>query len=293
MLRGYWAAAVTPFNNGALDFGALEKYMAHVADSGVSGVVVGGSTGEALSLSLDEKIQLVSSASKAINGKIKVVAGVLEATTDGCLALMRSLEKYVDGFLCLCPYFLRASQEQIHQHLRKLSASTSRSIIIYNNPARTGSSVEFSTLLELTKLANVVGIKECSRDISVFTSWRLELKNDFAIFCGDDATAAGALALGAAGVISVSANVLPKTCIKLYNALQDSDVKTFARLRDALYPFHELMFAAPSPSPVKYALAQMGYMSEEVRAPLSPISRELSRGIDALLILLGGMESIK
>ncbi|MDR3151625.1 MAG: 4-hydroxy-tetrahydrodipicolinate synthase [Holosporaceae bacterium] len=283
MFHGYFAAVVTPFSDCVIDFNAFEKYMLYIATSGVSGAVVGASTGEALSLSPTEKIELSSVAARIVNGKIKIIAGIMEPTTDGCLELMKNLEKHVDGFLCICPYFAKPSQEQIYLHLQRLSLSTTKSIIVYNNPFRTCSKIDFDTLQKLTELNNVVAIKDCVSDMSVVTSQKMRLKENFAFLTGIDNTACGALAMGADGVVSVSANVMPEMCVKLYNAFRKGDMERFAPLRDMLHPLHELMFAAPSPAPVKYALSKMGYMSDELRAPLTPINTDLRAKIDDFL----------
>jgi 4-hydroxy-tetrahydrodipicolinate synthase len=283
MLHSYFAAVVTPFNDGAVDFSAFEKYMIYIANSGVSGAIVGASTGEALSLSLAEKVKLSSAAAGIVDGKIKIIAGVMEPTTAGCLELIKNLEKHVDGFLCICPYFSKPSPEQIYIHLHQLSSSTTRSIVVYNNPSRTCSKIDFDTLQKLAELNNVVAIKDCSSDISVFTSWRTQLKENFAFLSGIDNTACGALAMGADGVISVSANIMPEMCVKLYNSFRKGDMELFSPLRDMLHPLHELMFAAPSPAPAKYALSKMGYMSDELRAPLMPINNDLKAKIDDFL----------
>ncbi|MDR2267938.1 MAG: 4-hydroxy-tetrahydrodipicolinate synthase [Holosporaceae bacterium] len=283
MFHGYFAAVATPFSGGAIDFSAFERYMLYIANSGVSGAVVGACTGEAISLSVDEKIELSSVAAKTVSGKIKIIAGVMETTTNGCLELIKNLEKHVDGFLCICPYFVKPSSEQTYLHLHRLSSSTTRSIIIYNNPLRTCSKIDFDTLQKLAELNNVVAIKDCSSDISVFTSWRTRLKENFAFLSGIDNAACGALAMGADGVVSVSANIMPEMCVKLYNSFRKGDMERFAPLRDMLHPLHELMFAAPSPAPAKYALSKMGYMSDELRAPLTTIDQDLRAKIDDFL----------
>ncbi|MDR0968228.1 MAG: 4-hydroxy-tetrahydrodipicolinate synthase [Holosporaceae bacterium] len=284
MLNGYIVALVTPFKNGGIDLAAFEKYVDFIADSGVSGMVVCGSTGESLSLSFQEKVELTKAAASFNKGRIKIIGGIVDAATENCVELMKQTEKYVDNFLCVCPFYIKPSQRQIYDHFKKLNDSTSRGIILYNNPSRAGADIGFDVFKRLCELKNIVAIKECSPNLSRFTLWRSAIKKDFDFLCGNDDVVCAALAMGASGVISGgTANLFPNLCVKMYNAFEEKDFETFAALRDALAPAHELMFAEPSPGAMKYALSKMKLISNEPRAPLSPISAELQTKIDELI----------
>ncbi|MDR2794377.1 MAG: 4-hydroxy-tetrahydrodipicolinate synthase [Holosporaceae bacterium] len=280
MFSGYFAAMVTPFFNDKLDLCSFEKYIHYLIDSGISGIVVCASTGEALSLSTHERIDLVTTAARVVNGKIKVIAGVIDSMTENCKALMKSTEDLVDGFLCICPFYIKPSQEQIYSHFRILSESTDQKLILYNNPARAGSRISFETLKMLSEQKNIIGIKDCGSDLSVFSRWRLQLHNDFILFSGDDTTACGALALGARGIISVTANVAPKMCAQIYRTFKRGDVEGFRYARDILAPLHSLMFDYPSPAPAKYMLSRLGLIKNELRSPLSPVDAGTKAKID-------------
>jgi 4-hydroxy-tetrahydrodipicolinate synthase len=283
MLKGYIAAAVTPFRNGKVDFRAFEKYMYYLIGSGVSGVVICGSTGESLSLLDEEKIELVKSAAAVNRGKVKLICGAIYPTTDGCLELIGKAKEYVDNFLCTCPFYVKPSQHQIYDFFKQLNDSTSRGIIVYNNPSRVGVDLGFEIFQRLIELKNIVAVKECSNDLSRFSTWRLSVRRKFDFLTGNDESACGALAMGAEGVISVSANVAPELCTRMYNAFRQNNFEGFSVLRDTLTPLHELMFAESSPAPVKYALSKLGLISNELRAPLSPISLELQERIDVII----------
>ncbi|GHU10613.1 4-hydroxy-tetrahydrodipicolinate synthase [Alphaproteobacteria bacterium] len=287
MFSGHFAAVVTPFADGKVDFRSLEKYINHLISSGISGIVVCGSTGETLSLSQAEKIDIITRVAKIIDGKAKIVAGVIESATHNCLDLMKNTEDSVDGFLCICPYYIKPSQQQIYTHFEKLSTSTSKKLILYNNPSRVGSSIAFDTLKRLSELENIAAIKECGSDLSVFSSWRLQLKEGFSFIAGDDTTACGAIALGADGIISVSANVAPEICTTMYQALKKGEMERFAASRDMIAPLHSVMFDAPNPAPVKYALSRLGYVQNELRDPLSPIDDQLKAKIDEVMKKVG------
>lgn len=283
MISGYIAAVVTPFSDGKVDIESFEKYLSFLADSKIFGVVVCGSTGESLSLSMQEKVELIKAAHRIIGGKIKLFAGVIDAATHNCLDFIKKTEEIVDGFLCICPFYIKPSQNQIYEHFKTISDATKRDIILYNNPGRVGTSIDFSTLKKLSSQRNVVAIKECTSDLSVFSTWRAAVKEDFAFLSGNDDTAAAALSMGAVGVISVTANIAPELCSTMLSAFQQNNLERFAVVRDALEPLHKLMFAEPSPGPVKYALSKLGLMKEELRMPLSPISSTLKAKIDKVM----------
>jgi 4-hydroxy-tetrahydrodipicolinate synthase len=284
---GYIPAVVSPFKNGKLDIDSFEKYIFRLVNSGISGMVVCGSTGESLSLSIDEKLELIKTAAKINNNKIKLICGIIDSITDYCKDLMKQTESIVDGFLCICPFYVKPSQNQIYNHFKTLSQLTKKDIILYNNPSRVGTSIGLETLKKLCELENIVAIKECTSDLSVFTLWRSELKKNFIFLTGNDDTACAALSMGAEGVISVSANVAPELCVKMYSAFKNSNIEQFNNIRDELAPLHNLMFAEPTPGPVKYALSKLGLMKDELRMPLSSISLELKEKIDTLMGKLG------
>jgi 4-hydroxy-tetrahydrodipicolinate synthase len=280
MLKGYSTAIVTPFKNGKIDFSALEKYMNHLDGSGISGIVVAGSTGESVSLTLQEKVELIRAISTINAGKISLIGGVIDAVTDNCIRLIKETEKYVDHFLCICPFYVKPSQQQIYEHYKQLSAATARGIILYNNPSRVGVDIAFDTFRRMCELKNVIALKECADNLSRFTLWRSAVGENFDFLTGLDNVACGALAMGASGVISVSTNVVPDLCAKMYRAFKKNNLEEFFILRDVMAPLHELLFAEPSPAPTKYALSRLGILSSELRAPLSPIGAELQNKID-------------
>lgn len=287
MIGGYIAAVVTPFKDGKVDVESFEKYMNYMVGSGISGMVVCGSTGESLSLTMQEKVEFVKIASRINSNRIQLFAGVIDASTQNCLELVKNTEEYVDGFLCVCPFYVKPSQEQIYNHFKKISETTSKNLILYNNPSRVGTDINLDTFKRVSELKNVVAIKECSSDLSRFSMWRSEVKKDFAFLTGNDDSACGAIAMGAHGVISVSANVVPELCMKMFNSFRNQDVERFSALRDMLAPLHKLMFAEPSPAPVKYALSRLGIMSDELREPLTSISSDLRAKIDDVLRKIG------
>lgn len=285
--KGYIVALVTPFNDdGKVDLVAFEKYVKHISDiSGIGAIVVAGSTGESLSLSDDEKLSLVKCARETVNNSVKIIGGIIDSVTVHGITLMKNFEKYVDGFLCISPYYIKPSQEQLYQHFKTYNDSTSKDIMLYNNPGRTSVDLKSDTFKKLIELEHVVAIKECSADLTRFTSWAqfVPQEKEFKFYSGNDETAAAAFAMGADGIVSVTANILPKQCVQFHKAWEEHDDKTFQKYRNLLLKTSELMFAEPSPAPAKYALWRMGLIKNVLRAPLSPISDTLAKKIDSVL----------
>ncbi|MDR2068096.1 MAG: 4-hydroxy-tetrahydrodipicolinate synthase [Holosporaceae bacterium] len=281
MLNGYIAAVVTPFKNGKLDLTSFEKYINRLITQGISGIAVCASTGESLALSFQEKIELLRVAYDLVDGKIKIICGVIDPITNSCLEFMKKTEKFADYFLCVSPFYIKASSDQIFHHFKILAENTDKEIILYNNPGRVGQEIDFGTLERLYRLPNITAVKECSANFSRYTRKYARIKERFSFLAGNDEMVCAALAMGADGAISVSANVAADLCIKMYKAFQQKDLERFGILRDVLAPLHELMFAEPSPAPTKYLLSKFGLMQNELRAPLAPISKTLAERIDA------------
>ncbi|MDR0662235.1 MAG: 4-hydroxy-tetrahydrodipicolinate synthase [Holosporales bacterium] len=273
MFYGYWAAAVTPFRHGRVDIASFERYIATLIEGGVQGLVVSGSTGEALALTREERAQLMKAATHQADTHIPVAAGIIAATTQEAVQQAQEAEKHrVTALLVVAPFYVKPSMEGLVAHFRAIHEATSLPIILYNNPTRTGMDIDFTLLERLTQLPRIVALKESSHHFARFSSWRTRLRKDFAFLAGDDDVAPAFLALGGQGVISVTANVAPKLCTAFYNAWVSADLETFARLRDRLAPLHKVLFVEPSPGPTKYALSTMGLIREEVRPPLLPLT---------------------
>ncbi|MDR0630719.1 MAG: 4-hydroxy-tetrahydrodipicolinate synthase, partial [Holosporales bacterium] len=262
---------------------AFEKYISYIVGSGISGIVVCGSTGEALSLSKKEKIELVRLASNICHGKINIIAGIINSVTDECIEFIKSVENIVDGFLCICPFYIKPSQEQIYSHFEALSRATNREIILYNNPSRVGTSITLETYKKLSYISNIVATKECSHDLSVFSAWRKEIGNDFKFLSGNDDTAFEAFSQGAYGAVSVTANVAPKLCVKMFEMFKQNNIKELERLRDILTPLHSMLFTEPTPAPVKYILSRNGLIKNELRRPLTSITKTLENKINLFI----------
>ncbi|MDR1266924.1 MAG: 4-hydroxy-tetrahydrodipicolinate synthase [Holosporales bacterium] len=272
MFHGYWAAVVTPFRHGRVDIASFERYLATLLEGGVHGLVVNGSTGEALALSREEREQLVKAAVHRAEGHIPVATGIIAATTQEAVQQAQDAEKNgATALLVVSPFYMKPCSEGLITHFRAIHDASSLPIILYNNPGRTGVDIDLSVLEKLMQLPRIAALKESSPHFVRMGEWRTHLRPDFALLSGDDIPAPAFLALGGQGVISVTANVAPKTCATLYNAWVGADLETFAHFRDRLIPLNKALLLAPNPVSIKYALSTMGLIREEVRPPLLPL----------------------
>lgn len=286
-LKGYIVALVTPFNDdGKVDIAAFEKYVEYISNiSGIKALVVVGSTGESLSLSDDEKLSLVRCAKETVGNSVKIIGGIIDSVTAHGITLMKNFEKYVDGFLCIAPYYIKPSQEQLYQYFKAYNDNTSKDIMLYNNPGRASVDLKLDTFKKLIELEHIVAIKECSADLTRFTSWAqfIPQEKEFKFYSGNDEMAAAAFAMGADGIVSVTANILPKQCVQFYEAWKNHNDKIFLKNRNLLLEISKLIFEEPSPAPVKYRLWCMGLIKNVLRSPLSPISASLAKKIDSVI----------
>lgn len=281
MFSGCIAAVATPFLNGRIDFQSFERYLDHIITNGIDAIVVCGSTGESLSLSLKEKIELINCATKVVNSRVKLIAGTIDPMTDNCLKIVSLTESVVDGFLSICPFYIKPSQKQIYNHFSMIHSCTKKPIILYNNPSRVGVNLELETFKRLMDLERVNAIKECSPDIVRFSLWRQYAREDFTFLTGNDDTFCAALAMGADGIISVGANIAVKMFHDFHRAFLNNDLAKFKELRVPISELSRLMFAESSPAPLKYALRKIGIIADDqMRLPLSSISGPLKSEID-------------
>jgi 4-hydroxy-tetrahydrodipicolinate synthase len=273
MFQGYWAAVVTPFRHERVDIASFERYLATLIEAGINGIVVGGSTGEALFLTREERLQLIKMAARTAEGRLPVAAGVIATTTYDAVQQAKDAEKAgAAALLVVTPFYVKPSAEGLYEHFRSIHEATSLPVVLYNNPGRTGIEMDLSVVKRLTQLPRVVALKDASSKVERILDWRNSLHANFALLSGIDDTVPAFLAMGGHGVISVTANVAPKLCVGLYNAWINADMETFTSLRDRLAPLHKALFISPSPCPTKDARRLLGLIRDEGRLPLLPLT---------------------
>lgn len=284
-LNGLWLPLVTPLLDGTLDEGSLRRLVRHYASEPVDGVILGATTGEGLTLDEEETERLVSTVASEFGGcrpKMPIYLGVSGSDTRKVVkALQRSASWPVDGYLIACPYYTRPSQEGLFRHFKALADSTSRPILIYNIPYRTGVDLGNTEMLRLAKCANIVGVKDCSANLAQSFDLLRRRPAGFAVLTGEDAFFYSALTLGADGGILMSAHISTRAFAEVRNKLIAGDQAGALSDWNSLSDLPGLLFAEPSPAPVKYWLWRVGLIdSPEVRLPMTCITDGLARRID-------------
>jgi 4-hydroxy-tetrahydrodipicolinate synthase len=220
-------------------------------------------------------LRLVELAVQVAAGRVPVIAGAGSNCTTTAIELAQQAERLgADGILSVVPYYNRPSQEGIYQHFKTVQSCTDLPILLYDVPSRTGTGLTVKTIRRLAELPNIAGLKDASGDIDRVKTLRQVLSDEFLLLCGDDARVADYLALGSEGCISVAGNVVPALCSALHHAWTDKDLERFQRLHSALDILNEALFVETNPIPVKWALAFMGLIGDELRLPLTPLAKE-------------------
>lgn len=276
ILKGCGVALVTPFNEDfSIDFLALKKLVNYQIDNGTDYLVVLGTTGEAPTLSMGEKLEVLKTVQDANRGRLPIVFGVGGNNTMAVCEILRSLPDGIDAILSVSPYYNKPTQNGIIEHYKEVAKATDLPIILYNVPGRTGSNMTASTTLVLADIHNIVAVKEASGDFNQIMEILHNKPDGFDVISGDDAITIPLINLGAAGVISVVANAFPNRFSQMVHAALDNDI---VLARDAHYDLlnvTNMFFSEGNPAGVKVSLSKQGLMREIVRRPLYPVSKEL------------------
>ena len=291
MFKGSFVALITPFKDGSIDLDAFKNLIEwHIAE-GTHGLVPCGTTGETPTLTDDEQQLLIDTCVEVVNGRVPVIAGTGSNSTEEAINMSCHAEKAgVDAILVVTPYYNKPTQEGIYQHYKAIHDETFLPIILYNVPSRSGVELSLDTVVRLSKLERIVGIKDATADLARPLELRVALGDDFVLLSGEDATVAGFLAQGGHGCISVTANIVPKLCSELHIAWQEKDFAEFERIRDLLIPLHQALFLETSPAPAKYCLKQMGKCEEDLRLPLVGVSSETKKKLDQAMQKTGALK---
>jgi 4-hydroxy-tetrahydrodipicolinate synthase len=281
-LRGTGVALVTPFKaNLEIDYEALGKVIDFVIKDGVEYVVTLGTTGETPTLRKEEKKEIVQFTYDKVNGRVPVVVG---AGGNDTRELIKELEELpldkAIAVLSASPYYSKPSQEGLFQHYKAIAEATSKPIMLYNVPGRTGRNLNADTIIRLaTEVDNIAGIKEAGGDMAQCMQVLRDKPADFLVVSGDDALTLPQIACGMEGIISVAANSFPKVFSEMVRHCLKSDFKSAKALNDKLIAGYELLFAENNPAGVKAALAELGLIGNYLRLPVVPVSKELQKKI--------------
>ena len=278
VLQGTGVALVTPFKeNFEVDLEALGRVIDFVIKGGVEYVVTLGTTGETPTLSKEEKLAIIQYTYEKVNNRVPVVVGIGGNDTQELLKdLSRfTLDKAV-AVLSASPYYSKPSQEGLYQHYKALAKASSKPIILYNVPGRTGRNLSAATTLRLAnEVPNIAGIKEASGDMAQCMQILRDRPENFMVVSGDDALVLPQIACGMDGVISVAANALPKKFTDMVRLSLKGDFKGAKKINDQLIEAYEIMFAENNPAGVKAFLTELGVIQNNLRLPLVPLSEGL------------------
>jgi 4-hydroxy-tetrahydrodipicolinate synthase len=270
---GIWVALVTPFQGGEVDFRALQTLARNVRDSGVSGLVICGSTGEAAALSEDEQLAVLDAVFEAVPD-CPIVMGLAGNNLQTVQQRLQEIQRRpVAGVLAPPPYYVRPSQQGLIAWFNGLADASSVPIVLYNIPYRTGVRLELETIRTIAQHPRVVGIKDCGGDPML--TMKLIADGRLAVLAGEDNQIFTTLCLGGAGAITAAANIRPDLFVRMADAVMDRDLTTGRRLFYCLLPLIDRLFLEPNPGPIKAALARMELIGEELRPPMQPASAGL------------------
>ena len=289
MFKGSIPALVTLFRDEAFDEGAYRAFVDWQIAEGSHGLVPCGTTGEGATLDSDEHRRAIEICVEAAAGKVPVIAGCGSNDTRVAIALTRAAKDAgADAALHVPPYYNRPNQEGIYAHLAAIAEAVDIPIVLYNVPSRTITDISVETMARLSRIANIVAVKDATGNLARVTAQRLACGDDFIQLSGNDDMALGFSAMGGQGCISVSANVAPRLCADFQNACLSGDWQAALKLQDKLYPLHAALFGDASPGPVKYALNRVRpEFSADLRLPMTPPSEASRKAVDAALARAG------
>lgn len=285
-ISGLWLPLITPFKDGAVDFASYERLIDHYIGMGVDGLFPLGTTGESPALDEAEIDELVDRTVARTAGRVPVFVGVGGNATRKVAKELKRLERFAfAGIVSVCPYYNRPSQDGLLAHFRSLAAATDRPIVIYNIPYRTAVNLSNESLLELSEVPNIVGVKDSSGSVAQSLELLARKPADFAVLTGEDALYFTMMANGGDGGILAASHLMTERFIEVGRRFAANDVAGARAAWAPLAPFVPLLFAEANPMPIKYLLWRQGLIaSPECRLPLTKISDRLARQLDAVLL---------
>lgn len=276
LLRGTYTAIVTPFNDDlSIDFESFKNHLHDQVKNGVTGVVVCGSTGESATLSTDEKIKLIETAINEIGNEVQIIAGTGSNNTSSSVELtQKAKEMGATAVLLVAPYYNKPTQEGLYTHYKTIAEKVNIPQIIYNVPGRSSVNILPEVQLRLAReYENIIATKEASGDLEQIMTIIENSPEDFSVLSGDDAITVPIIAMGGDGVVSVLSNYAPKQFSDTVNAALEGDINKAKELHYELFELMQLNFIESNPVPAKTALNLMGFMKDNFRLPLVPITK--------------------
>jgi len=290
--RGSIVPLVTPFRDGTVDEKALGSLIEWQIASGSHGISVTGTTGEPTALTKEERERVIRAAAEAVHHRVPFIPGTGSSNFDETLYFNNVAKKAgADAVLVITPYYVRPSQEGLFRHFKAIADEAGIPVILYNIPGRSAINLEIDTVARLRESCkNIIGIKEANHDFSHITRLLGKLGRDFLVFSGIELLCFPILAIGGAGYVSATGNLMPREVARMYDLVAADKWKEAQDLHYKLMPLNDAVFLEINPVPVKTALGMMKKISPEVRLPLAPLSAENEKKLRAILDQYGLLE---
>jgi 4-hydroxy-tetrahydrodipicolinate synthase len=278
-------AMVTPFDKkGHIDFVKTTQLINHLIENGTDSIVVAGTTGESPTLTKEEKLALFSHVVKVVNKRVPVIAGTGSNNTYASIDLSKKAEQIgVDAIMIVAPYYNKPNQEGLYQHFKAVAESSILPIMVYNIPGRSSVNISPETIVRLSKIPNIVAVKEASGDLNAMTHIIANTDDDFLLYSGDDGLTLPVLAIGGVGIVSVASHVMGREMKEMVEAFIAGENEKAAKMHQELLPKMQSLFAAPNPVPVKTALQLNGLDVGSVRLPLVPLTEQERLTLSSIL----------
>ena len=284
MFKGSIPAVITPFIDNEVDYDSLAKVLNFLIDNGSHGLVPCGTTGESPTLSHEEHKKIIEETIRIADKRVPVIAGTgSNNTLEAVEYTAHAEESGADAALIVTPYYNKPTQSGLYEHFKTIADKTNIPIIIYNIPGRSIVDMTIETMIELSKLKKIIGVKDATNDLFRPLLTRKKMQNDFCFLSGEDGTALAYLAQGGHGCISVTANVAPKLCSQLHSAWHDGNISKAQEINLKLSSLHNALFIESSPGPVKYAASLLGLCNKQTRLPLSEIKDDTKKLVKSCL----------
>jgi 4-hydroxy-tetrahydrodipicolinate synthase len=282
---GCGTALVTPFRrDGTIDEAAVSALARRQIDAGIHFLVPCGTTGESPTLSEDERVRVVELVVAEARGRVPVLAGAGGYDTKDVIhSAIRMQHAGADGILSVTPYYNKPTQEGLFQHYKAIAEAVPLPVILYNVPGRTGCNIEVRTLVRLSAIANIVGVKEASGNMTHMCEVCNAVPDAFLVLSGDDALTLPLMAIGGRGIVSVASNAVPSEMSRLVELAEADDFPAARKLHRQLLPFLQVNFIESNPIPIKSAMASLGLLEEVYRLPMVPPSAASKERIAAVL----------
>ena len=274
MFKGSIVALITPFKKGEIDKVSFQRFIEWQIKEGSNGLVPAGTTGESPTLNHYEHEEVIGLCVETAKKRVPVIAGTGSNSTDEAIQLTKFAEKIgADAALVVTPYYNKPTQDGMYSHFKAINDNCKIPIIIYNIPGRCIVDMNINTMLKLSKLKNIVGVKDASNDLSRPLLTSLNIGKKFCQLSGEDATLLPFLVQGGHGCISVTANIVPRLCSDLHESFFSNNFKKAYKINESLFPLNQALFNETSPGPVKFAASLMNFCTDECRLPLVKVSQ--------------------